>query len=97
MANELIDYRLLILLKPDLSEADFTSHVDEVRILIEKAKGSVKEQDLWGLRDLAYRIQAFDKGYYAHLHFLADSSTVDKIHDHLKLNETALRYMITKE
>ena len=95
--KDLLNYRLLLLVKPDVAEVDYSAVVGEVCAVIEKDKGSVKEQDLWGSRPLAYKVNGFDKGYYAHLHFVATLTGIKNIDQALRLNERVLRYMITKD
>lgn len=95
--TDLYNYRLLLLVKPDVAEPVFKSTVDEITSQITKEKGSVKEQDLWGLRDLAYKIHTYDKGYYAHLHFVASPEMVENVKQNLLVNEAALRYLITRD
>ncbi len=97
MTETLLNYRLLLLIKPDVPEADFEAAVNQLRTQIEKDKGSVKEQDMWGLRDLAYRVKGYDKGYYAHLHFIATPQGLKNISSALALHESSLRYMLTRE
>lgn len=94
---DLYNYRLLLLVKPDVPEASFKSTVEELTSQIIKDTGSVKEQDLWGLRDLAYKINTYDKGYYAHLRFIATPESVENVKQSLMVNESALRYLITRE
>lgn len=54
---------------------------------------SVKKQEYWGLRSLAYRIKKNRKGHYSLLALDAPPAAVKELERQLSINEDVLRYM----
>jgi small subunit ribosomal protein S6 len=54
---------------------------------------SVKKQEYWGLRGLAYRIKKNRKGHYMLLAFESKPGAVAEMERQLRLNEDVLRFM----
>jgi small subunit ribosomal protein S6 len=54
---------------------------------------SVKKQEYWGLRSLAYRIKKNRKGHYMLLAFDSKPAAVTEMERQLGLNEDVLRFM----
>ena len=52
----MIDYEILLMLDPELSEEKQAETVARARELIEKGGGTVDRHDVWGRRKLAYEI-----------------------------------------
>ena len=58
----MIDYEILILLDPELSEEQQEETIGRARDLIEKGGGTVDRHDVWGRRKLAYEIDKKGEG-----------------------------------
>ena len=57
---------------------------------------SVKKQEYWGLRGLAYRIKKNRKGHYSLLAIDAPAPAVKEMERQLSINEDVLRYMTVR-
>ena len=90
------DYELLFVLKPDFSESELDTVVEEVKDTLEKSRGEVKGREDWGKRDLAYEIKGFQKGYYFVWQISLPENDVAFLKKNLKLNENVLRFLLTK-
>ena len=55
-------YEPLIVLHPELPEAQVRETIDRARRLIEQAGGHVHAMQEWGMRDLAYPIRKLNRG-----------------------------------
>ena len=92
----MIDYEILLLLDPELSDEAQEQTVARVRDLIEKAGGAVDRHDAWGRRKLAYEIDKKGEGNYHLLLFTATPETLDELSRVLRIDDTVLRHMATR-
>jgi small subunit ribosomal protein S6 len=91
-----IDYEILLLLDPELSEEKQAETVARARELIEKGGGTVDRHDVWGRRKLAYEIDKKSEGSYHLLLFTASPETLDEVSRVLKIDDTVMRHMATR-
>jgi small subunit ribosomal protein S6 len=91
-----IDYEILLLLDPDLSEDVQAGEVAKVRDLIEKNGGTFTRHDAWGKRKLAYEIDKKTDGNYHLLLFSAEPETLDEITRVLKIDDHVMRHLATR-
>ncbi|MBU1178039.1 30S ribosomal protein S6 [Patescibacteria group bacterium] len=92
-----MNYELIYILTPKLSEADAAKKIAEISKSIEKEAGEIVMEDLWGKRELAYPIQKFTDGYYVVLQFIIEPEVISKIEKDLKLTEEVIRYLLVKK
>lgn len=88
-------YELLLLLKPDKTEKQLNEVITEVKKHITDAKGSVANEEVWGLRDLAYKITKYDRGFYVLIDFLLETDQIQELEDFLRLDQIILRHLLT--
>ncbi|MBD3330738.1 30S ribosomal protein S6 [Candidatus Peregrinibacteria bacterium] len=92
-----MNYELMLIFSPELGEAGTDTELKEVSELISSNGGEIKHQEVWGLRDLAYRIKKQEQGIYAVLNF--DYPTPEKVNElnkNLVLMNNVLRFLVTK-
>ena len=92
----MIDYEILLMLDPDLSEERQEEIVKRTRDLVEKGGGTWAGQDAWGRRKLAYEIDKKADGIYHLLSFSADGETLDEISRVLKIDDDVMRHLATR-
>ena len=92
----MIDYEILLMLDPDLSEERQEEIVKRTRDLVEKGGGTWERQDAWGRRKLAYEIDKKADGIYHLLSFSADGETLDEISRVLKIDDDVMRHLATR-
>jgi len=90
-------YDGLFIVKPELKEEDLKSVLKTINESIAKNGGSVKKEESWGRRQLAYPVKKFKEGYYYKLDFEVQPAAVSKIEAMYKLNPDVLRVMITRK
>ena len=96
-AEDQIKYELMLILKPDLSEDDIDKHLKEIKKLIKDSTGELYHEDLWDVRNLAFTIKKYDKGYYAIYYFtLSDTQKIATMEEELLLNNVVLRHLLVK-
>lgn len=92
----MIDYEILLLLDPELSEERQGEIVGRLREQVEKGGGAVDRHDLWGRRRLAYEIDRKTDGIYHLLTFSATPETLGEITRVLKIDDDVLRHLATR-
>lgn len=93
---ETTKYEIMLILLPDLGEEKTKTELDEVRSIISENGGEIFHEDLWGVREFAYKIKKLDEGYYAVFNFSIEPGKLKKLDKPLVLNQSVLRYMIIK-
>jgi len=91
-----IDYEILLLLDPELSEEQQGAVVARTRELIEKGGGTVDRHDAWGRRKLAYEIDKKGEGAYHLLLFSCAAEMLDEVSRVLKIDDAVMRHMATR-
>jgi len=83
------------MLDPGPDEAGRDALVQDVRGRIE-GKGTLKHENKWGLRKMAYEIGGRNEADYRWLRFEAPSELLDELNHNLKIADGVLRFRIFK-
>ena len=89
-------YELMLVLKADKGDDAIQQHVADIKKLITDLDGDVFFEDVWGRRELTYRIRKEGAGYYVVLDFNIDGSKLKEISDNLRIDQVILRSLLTK-
>ena len=87
------NYLLTILINNKVDEKARALIIDSLT----KDLGSNTNQEVWGVRGLAYEIAHQDKAFYVHFSFQTEPANIPAIDRKLKLNEEIIRYLLIKE
>jgi small subunit ribosomal protein S6 len=83
------------MLDPGPDEAGRDALAQEVRGRIE-GKGTLKHENKWGLRKMAYEIGGRNEADYRWLRFEAPTELLDELNHNLKIADGVLRFRIIK-
>ena len=61
--------------------------------IIEDFKGVIKKREIWGLRNLAYKINKNRKGHYILLNIDSSSDAIAEYERLMRLNEDIIRFL----
>ena len=86
-------YETLIVLHPDLPEAQVRETIDRARRLIEDGGGQSHAMQEWGMRELAYPIRKLARGYYVLAEYTAAADVVRELERTLKIADEILRFV----
>ena len=86
-------YETLMVLHPELPEAQTRETVDRARRLIEEKGGQVQQMQEWGMRELAYPIRKLSRGYYVLAEYTATAEVVRELERTLKIADEILRFV----
>lgn len=86
-------YETLIVLHPDLPEAQIRETIDRIKRLIEGNGGEWHHGNEWGMRDLAYDIRKLSRGYYVVVEYTAKPDVTRELERTLKIGDEFLRFI----
>jgi small subunit ribosomal protein S6 len=89
-------YETVFILTPVLSENQMKEAVDGFKSLLTKAGSEIVNEELWGLRKLAYPIEGKTTGFYALLEFKAEPTVIAALETQYRRDEKVIRYLTTK-
>ena len=80
-------YETLLLISPELNEAERNVVLETVREVILREKGESVLVDDWGVRDLAYPVRKHMRGHYIRLEYRAPGSVVAELERVIRITE----------
>ncbi len=88
-----MQYELMFILRPDLTEEELKAKIEEVKKLIADGGGEVIKEEAWGKRALAYPIKHCAEGVYHLLNFQSQPSLMKDLEKTLNLDDGILRFL----
>lgn len=89
------EYELTVLIHPDM-ETNLEKSLDVVRDLVKSNGGTIKSEDNWGKKKLAYSIRKQDFAVYVIMTVELPAAAPLKISNALNITEDVLRYLLVK-
>ncbi len=89
-------YELMLILKPEGSEAELKAEIEKIKELITSGKGEVVKEEMWGKRALAYPIKHFGEGVYCLLGLKSTPAKIGELEKKLDLDDEVLRFLILR-
>ncbi len=86
-------YESVIIGRQDLTPNQFEELVEGFTKIIENLKGVIKKREVWGLRNLAYKINKNRKGHYILLNIDGSSDAIAEYERLMRLNEDIIRFL----
>ena len=86
-------YETLLVLNPELPEAQTRETIDRARRVLTEAGAEDDQVQEWGMRDLAYEIRNHKRGYYVLLEYNASPEMVLELERNLKIADEVLRFI----
>lgn len=90
-------FELMTIAKLNIGEEGARNISNDVKDLISKYKGKVMNDDFWGKRKYAYKIQGETEGFYDVIKFEMESAEMPKFQSKLRSIENLVRYLVTAE
>ena len=86
-------YEHVFISRQDLSNAQAEGLIEHFSAVLSDNDGKVIDQEYWGLKTMAYKINKNRKGLYAFLKSDAPSSAVQEMERLMRLHEDVMRVM----
>lgn len=88
-------YEVLFILSPQVTEEEATTLVNDFRGIATTNGATLKSEDAWGRRRLAYPIHKFNEGIY-HLFVLESEGSLSELDRRMKNVDRVLRHIIVR-
>jgi len=89
-------YEHVFISRQDLSSAQAEGLVEHFTAVLKDNGGNVLENEYWGLKTLAYKINKNRKGHYAFLKSDAPTAAVQEMERLMRLHDDVMRVMTIK-
>lgn len=90
-------YTAMFIIRPTLAEEGFKEVIADISKIFTDHESNVLEVKEWGMKDLAYEIEDFKKGYYVLLKVEANSDAVAEYNRVCNISEDIIRHIIVKD
>lgn len=87
-------YEIMYIIRPNLEEEARKALINEVNAIFVKLNSQEPKVDEWGMRDLAYEVNDFKKGYYVVLDVQATYEAVSEVDRVIKIKEDIIRHIV---
>ena len=88
-------YETVFILTPVLSDDQAAETVDKFKKFLKGKGASIKHEENWGLRKLAYPIQKKSTGFYYLMEFEAAGDVIGGLETEYRRDERVLRFLTT--
>lgn len=88
-------YEVLFILSPQVTEEEATNLIADFKGIAEKNGATLKNEEAWGRRRLAYPIHKSNEGIY-HLFVLESESSLSELDRRMKNVDRVLRHVIVR-
>jgi small subunit ribosomal protein S6 len=89
-------YEHTFIARQDLSNAQAESLIEHFGTVLKDNGGTVVDQEYWGLKTMAYKINKNRKGHYAFLKSDAPSAAVHEMERLMRLHDDVMRVLTIK-
>lgn len=89
-------YEIMAILDPRKTEKELEKTVNEIKKIFSENGLAFIEEDIWGNRDLSYKIKGLKVGYYVIMTFEGEQEGLPEIHKDLRLMNEVVRYLLQK-
>jgi small subunit ribosomal protein S6 len=89
-------YETIYILRPNLSEEQVSTIIDNTNAIIASEGGSVIHLDRWGLRKFAYLIKKEQQGVYVFCDYATEPAAVLEMERKFRIDDAVLKYMTIK-
>ena len=94
--NALRSYQSVLILKPDLDEAQVDQVLEKITEFLSKNNGSIVKVEKWGKKRLAYRVKKSRFGYYLNIYHTCESLKVSALEADYKLYDLILKFLVIR-
>ena len=89
-------YETIYIVKQDLDAKSLKDLEDKYENLLKLNKAIIEYKENWGLRNLAYKIQKYKKGYYYLIIFNGEKEVVNELERNFRIDENIIRFLTSK-
>ena len=90
-------YEIMFIVKPDVEEDARNKLIEYFKGVLTANGGTVDNVNEWGLRDLAYEIKVYKKGYYVVVDTTCTAADVAEFERLSNINSSMLRHLTLRK
>lgn len=90
-------YEIMYIIKPDVEADGISEIIERLSKTITDFDSTIIEHKEMGLKDLAYEIDHYKKGYYVWQLVKANNEAVAEFNRIVRINEDILRFIVLKD
>jgi small subunit ribosomal protein S6 len=90
-------YEIMYVIRPTVLEDDRKALIADMNKIFEDNGSAVMKVDEWGMRDLAYEIEDFSKGYYVVLDVNSTEEARREFERIVRIREDIIRHIVIKD
>lgn len=90
-------YEIMYIIKPDLEGEETKAQIERLSTIFNNFGSKVLEHKEMGLKDLAYEIDHYKKGYYVWQLVEASSEAIFEFNRVIRITEDVIRFIVIKE
>ncbi|MDY0023373.1 MAG: 30S ribosomal protein S6 [Candidatus Izemoplasmatales bacterium] len=87
-------YEIMYIIRPNLEEQTRKDVVESLNNILTNNGSQDLKVNEWGIRDLAYEIADFTKGYYVIIDVIAPKEAITEIDRVMKIREDIIRHIV---
>ncbi len=89
-------YELMAILSPKQTDKEIEKKLNEIKKILTDNGFTLTDEDIWGMRDLAYKIAGNTRGYYVVLNCTGEPSGMAAVTKDLTILPGLIRSMVVK-
>ncbi len=90
-------YEIMYIIRPTAEEDARKNVITKFNEVFTTRGCEVTNVNEWGMRELAYEIEKFRKGYYVVLNVKANNDALDEFNRLINIDEDVIRYIVVKD
>ena len=90
------NYQSVLILKPDLDEAQVEQSTEKITAIINKFEGAILKLDNWGKKRLAYRVKKNKFGYYLNIYHTCEEANLPALEKEYQLYDLIIKYLVIR-
>jgi len=91
------NYEIMYILRPNLDGDARKEVVESFASIFPKMGSEEAEVKEWGMKDLAYEINDFRKGYYVVMNVTANNESIEEFNRLVRISEDVIREIVVKK
>lgn len=89
------NYEVILMFYPDAESERREKQYDRLKKIIED-HGTIKSEDEWGTRKLAYEIEDYKEAFYTLVEFEAEPEAIKEFSRIAGISDTVMRHMVVR-
>tara|TARA_X000000950_G_scaffold134562_1_gene167507 strand:- start:87 stop:470 length:384 start_codon:yes stop_codon:yes gene_type:complete len=89
-------YETIYIVKQDLDNKALKELEEKYDNLLKLSKATIEYKENWGLRNLAYKIKNYKKGFYYMIVFNGEKESVSELERNFRIDENIIRFLTSR-